>query len=55
MVDNPPSARVRVWLSIINPVATMLYYISYPIGPTSSDVQEWIITFNPWLLSMIQG
>jgi len=32
-VDNHLSARM--WLSTINPMATMLYYISYLIGPTS--------------------
>jgi len=35
MVDNYPSTRARVWLSTINPMATVLYCISYLIGPTS--------------------
>ena len=27
----------------LNPMATVLYYISYLIGPTSDTTQEWII------------
>ena len=34
MVENHPSTRV--WLSTINPMATVLYYTSYLIGLTSA-------------------
>ena len=43
-------------------MATVLYYTSYLIGPTSGDTKsglsnhkEWIITFKPWLLPRIQA
>ena len=40
----------------VHAMATVQYYIlSYLIGPTSGDAQDWIITFKPWLLPRIQG
>ena len=35
---NHLSVRERVWLSPIIPMATVLYYISYLIGPTSGTM-----------------
>jgi len=47
------------WLVAPHAMATVLYYISYLIGPTSGDAQEWIIELQrvdyPWLLPRIQG
>ena len=41
-------------IAALHAMATVLYYISYLIGPNSGNTQEWIITFKPWLLPRIQ-